>query len=100
MTKIKKLTDRIAEELCDAKEYAECYVEHKVENDSKWTQRFKEMSSDELRHATYLHELAVEEINRLKEVVPDPPSKMIDAWNDAHTMYVEKYAWVKQMLEM
>jgi hypothetical protein len=47
----------------------------------------------------YLHEFAVNEINELSKVYT-PPANMQEVWNKAHREYVEKVAWVKQMLSM
>ena len=45
MTKIKKLTDDMLEELEGAKKYAECYVEKKAKDETSWANRFKEMAN-------------------------------------------------------
>lgn len=87
------------EELDGAKEYAECYIEKKASGNSGWATRFKEMANDELNHANYLHELAVEEIDKLKTVYT-PPTDMMEEWEKDHKKYVEKAAWIKTMLEM
>ena len=99
MTKIKKLVCLIDEELESAKCYAEKYLEYKVENNSTWATRFKEMAGDELNHANHLHELAVDEIQKLKAVYT-PPASMEELWENSHKNYVEKAAWIKQMLTM
>jgi hypothetical protein len=99
LTKIKKLADEIQDELCSAKEYAEKYVEYKASNDSQWAGRFNEMAKDELKHADYLHELAVNEINKLSSVYT-PPTEMMEKWDMDHKKYVEKAAWIKQMLQL
>lgn len=87
------------EELCSAKEYAEKYIEHKAKEDMQWANRFKEMSQDEIKHAMYLHELAIKEIETLSKVFT-PPQKMLDKWEKDHAEYVEKAALVKQMLSL
>ena len=99
MKKIKDYVERIEEEIEDAKEYAERYVECKVKDNMSSANKYKEMASDELKHAMYLHEFAVNEINELSKVYT-PPTNMQEVWNKAHKEYVEKVAWVKQMLSM
>ncbi len=99
MTKIKKMSDRIMGEIDDAKHYAEKYVECKAEGKSSWANKYKEMASDELKHAMYLHEMTVEEIAKLEKVLT-PPAEMQEKWDKLHKEYVEKAAWVKQMLMM
>lgn len=99
MTHIKKLADEMLEELCSAKEYAEKYIEYKAKSENQWANRFGEMAKDELKHADYLHELAVKEINTISAVYK-PPSEMMEKWEKDHVKYVEKAAWIKQMLAM
>ena len=99
MKKIQDYVDRIDEELSDAKNYAEKYVECKSENLDSNSRKYKEMAEDELKHANYLHEMAVTEIQKLREKFT-PPQFMLDEWEKSHKEYVEKTAWIKQMLTM
>ena len=106
MERIGKYVDHIKEELEGAKEYAECYVDYKVRSNNssdpyskEMTARYKEMANDELRHANYLHEEAMTEISKLEQVIT-PPEEMLERWKSAHNYYVEKTAWVKQMLAL
>jgi hypothetical protein len=99
MRSIKNYVEAIDEELEDAKDYAEKYVERKAKGDMQSANRYKEMSSDELKHASYIHEWAVKEIDEISKVYT-APVEMQEAWEKAHKEYVEKTAWVKQMLAM
>ena len=99
MRSIKKFVDAIDEELESAKEYAEKYVEHKAKNDMQTATRYKEMANDELKHANYIHEWAVKEIQDLSKVYT-APVEMQEAWEKSHKVYVETVAWIKQMLNM
>lgn len=99
MTFIKKLVDQIDEEICGAKDYAEKYIECKSEGNSNWAGKYKTMSEDELKHAMWLHDYAVQKINKLKEVYT-APAEMQEAWDKSHVHYVDKVAWIKQMLAM
>lgn len=107
MTKIKMMVDQIDDELEGAKNYAEKYLEYKAiaagsnssSNASMWANRYKEMCLDELKHSGYIHDQAVQEIEQLKAVYT-PPEEMLDAWNKSHTRYVEKAAWIKQMIAL
>ena len=104
MTRIKNLADQIMDELHDAKSYAEEYLTYKAKNEyekdaSEWAARYKEMSTDELKHALYLHDRAVAEIEELRKVMT-PPEEMLQKWEHAHREYSEKAAWIKQMLAM
>lgn len=99
MKKIQEIVDLIDEELEGAHTYAEKYVEYKVENDTTYAGRFKTMANDELNHASMLHELAVREIDKLKTIY-EAPASMQEKWDKAHVDYVDKAAWVKQMLTL
>ena len=99
MEKIKKLADEIMDELHSAKEYAEDYLSYKAKDNGTWANRYKEMATDELKHASYIHDRAVQEIEELRKVYT-PPQDMLDKWDHEHKEYVEKAAWIKQMLTM
>ena len=99
MTRIKNLADEIKDELGSAKEYAEEYLTYKSKEDSGWANRYREMATDELKHAGYLHDRVVNEIEELRKTYT-PPQEMLDKWDKDHKKYIEKSAWIKQMLEM
>ncbi len=99
MTKIKKLAENIKEELCGAKDYAEKYVECKAKGDMAWANRYKEMANDELKHAGYLHDKAIQDIEEISKVY-QPTEEMEERWEKSHKEFVENTAWIKQMLAM
>ena len=99
MTKIKKLAEHIEEEICGAKDYAEKYVECKAKGDTAWANRYKEMANDELKHAGYLHDRAVKDIEEISKVFT-LTEEMEEKWEKCHKKYVEQTAWIRQMLAM
>jgi hypothetical protein len=99
MRSIKKYVDAIEEELEGAKDYAEKAVEAKAKGDMDKAARYREMSNDELKHSSYLHGWAVEEITAISKVFK-PPVEMQEKWEKAHSSYVESVALIKQMLSM
>lgn len=99
MTRIKKLAEEIDDELCSAKEYAEDYLTFKAKGNSQWATRYKEMAQDELKHADYIHDRAIAEIDELRSVYT-PPEEMLEKWDSDHKKYIEKAAWIRQMLAM
>lgn len=99
MHKIKKMAERIAEELEDAKTYAEDYIEAKAKGNMSAANKYKEMSNDELRHAENIHEFAVAEIESIAKVYT-APIEMQEKWERAHKEYVQNAALVRQMLSM
>lgn len=96
---IKKYVDTIAEEIEGAKEYAEKYVECKAKGNTARAQKYKEMATDELKHTTYIHDMAIQDIEELKKIYT-PPVEMEEKWDKVHKEYVELVAWVKQMLTL
>lgn len=100
MTKIKKYVEQIDEEICGAKEYAEKSLEYKAMGNSERYAKYRQMATDELNHAMIVHDIAVQDIEQLKAVYPEIPSEMMEEWEKSHKHYVEKVAWVKQMLSM
>ena len=100
MRSIQKLAHSIREELEDAQRYAELYVEKKAAGKQQWASKFQKMAEDELQHAAYLHEYTVSEIDQLRAVFKSPPQSMLDTWEAEHKAYVQKAAWIKQMLSM
>ncbi len=99
MTRIKNLVENIDEELCDAKKYAEMYVDFKAKNNMAWANKFKQLAQDELNHSMVMHDYTVQEIEELRKVYT-PPQDMLDKWEKDHKKYVEKSAWIKQMLQL
>lgn len=100
MTLIKRYVEHINDELCGAKEYIEKALEYKVRGDSIRYAKYKEMSLQELGHATSLHEFAVQDIEALRKVYPEIPQDMLDKWEHSHNEFVERAAWIKQMHTM
>lgn len=99
MKRIKDLAEQIKEELSSAKEYTEEYLDFKAKEENTWASRYKEMAQEELKHAGYIHDRAVVEIENLRKVYT-PPQDMLDKWDADHKKYIEKAAWIRQMLAM
>lgn len=97
MKKIRDFVDHIKEEVEGAKDYAEKYVECKAKGDLQRAARYKEMAADELKHATYIHEMAVAEIEEISKVYK-PPVDMQEKWDHEHKKFVEEVAMVKMIL--
>lgn len=98
MKKIQELIDWIDDELDGAKCYAEKYIYYKAKG-NQWYSKFHTMAEDELKHADLIHQLAVEEIDEISNVFK-APAEMQKAWDESHVKYVDKAAWIKQMLSM
>lgn len=99
MRRIQELVEQIDEELEGARNYAECALDSKAHGDSKRYGSYCEMAEDELKHAGYIHDRAIEEIDKLSAVYT-PPAAMEAKWKECHKTYIEKAAWIKTMLNM
>ena len=98
MRYIEELVETIDDELEGAKDYAEKYLQLKAEGDS-WSTKFKELANTELSHALTIHDYAVQKIDELKRIYT-APVEMQEMWDTSHKKYIEKTAWIKQMLTM
>lgn len=96
---IKNIIDHIEDEIESAKEYAESYVEHHARGNNTIAAKYKAMAEDELRHAMFFHEQAAKEIEEISKTYT-PPANMLEKWEHEHKEYVERVAWIKQMLSM
>jgi sugar-specific transcriptional regulator TrmB len=99
MRSIKNYVDEIKDELESAKDYAEKYIEEKARGNNTVAGHYYEMAQDELKHSTFLHEMATRSADELSKVFV-PPEEMLERWRKAHTEYVESAAWIRQMLSM
>lgn len=97
MKMVHKIIEHINEELEGAKEYAERYIECRAKGNSSRAAKYKEMANDELRHAGYIYDFAVQDVTDIKKVYP-MPVEADDAWNHATKHYAECVAMVKHML--
>ena len=100
MKKIKDYVDKIDEELNGAKEYIEKALWYKAKGNAPRYNKYKEMAIQELSHAEAIHTIAVEDINQLESVYPEVPQKMRDKWDSSHKDFIERMAWIKQMVNM
>lgn len=96
---IKKLVNRIDDELHSAKNYAEKYVEYKSKGDMNCANKYKEMAQDEIKHAMYFHDFVVSKIQDISKTIT-PPTEMEKKWEYDHKDYIERVAYIKQILTM
>ena len=97
MKLIEKMIDAIEEELEGAKNYAEKYLENKARGNMQRATAFKEMASDELRHASHIYDFSVQDISHIKDVYT-LPVEVEEKWDHARKHYTECVGWIKQML--
>lgn len=94
-----ELSDKMCEELNGAKEYALAYLNYKNEY-PLIAKRYQEMAQDEIKHAGYFHDMAVDKINTIKSNGTEYPEFMEEIWIDKHNKYIEKLAIIKNILAM
>ena len=97
MKMIHKFAEQIKEELEGAKHYAEKYIEYRAKGDSTRAMKYKEMANDELRHAQYVHDFALQDVEAVKKVY----TLSVEAeseWEHAHKHFAECTAMVRMML--
>ncbi len=99
MDRLKMYADEICEELEGAKSYAECYVDSKIVGNSTQVTRYKEMATDELKHASYLHDMLIQYMDETKKAI-QVPKEMQDIWKECNGNFVYKTAVIKQMLTL
>lgn len=99
MRKIHRIIHNLKDELCSSKEYAEKYVEKKVEGNNAWANRYREMSNDELNHAAYIYDLLNEKVRDISNVykMKEEDEELVEKW---HRKYAEFTALIKQMLSI
>ncbi len=97
-----KLVKDYIEHLCDevegAMDYAEKYIECRAKGESSRASKYREMASDELNHASFVRDMAYQDIKRISEMMVIPMD-VEDEWDKAVKHCDEKMALVKRMLE-
>lgn len=96
---IQKLSDRINEELADAKWYAECALKNKDDRRGL-ADTFYTLSLDEKRHADMLHTEVVRIIDEYRKANGDPPDAMMAVYDYLHEKSIEAAAEVKRLQAM
>lgn len=91
---IEKLSDMMEEEMHDAEKYIECALRWK-EEDVLLGKMYYDLSMDELKHATMLHENGIRLINEYKQKGNEVPEKMQAVYDYLHQKHVERFNKIK-----
>lgn len=91
---IEKLSERMEDEMEDARKYIECAMKWK-EEDILLAKMYADMSTDELKHAMMLHENSVRLINEYKQSGEEVPPEMKAVYDYLHEKHMEKYNAIK-----
>lgn len=97
MRMIDKLMHQLEEEVEGAKHYAEKYLENAARGNNSRAVKFKEMANDELKHAGYVRDFAMLDIDEVRRVYHIPDADL-EKWEHFHRQMAEQMALVRHML--
>lgn len=96
---IERLSDKIDEELNDMESYANLALQYK-DSDKDTAKLFYDLSLEETKHYTRLHDRVVALINDYKAKNGPPPEGMIAVYNYLHEKQIERAKQAKILQEM
>lgn len=96
---IEKLSDKIADELDDAEEYAKCALNYKEERPAL-AEVFYRIANEEITHMNLLHGQVVTIIDEYRKTKGEPPEAMKTLYEILHRKHIEHAAAVKGMLSL
>ena len=99
MKVIKILSEKIQEEISDAKDYAKLAIEYKAEYPDLSRELYN-LSMQEMDHMNVLHNQVTQIIQRYRETNGDPPADMMAVYDYLHKLQIEKAMEAKTMQAM
>lgn len=96
---IKVLSEKIKEELCDAKAYAKMAIQYKDEY-PELSRTLYSLSTQEMEHMNKLHAEVTEIIRKYREQNGEPPADMLAVYDYLHNEQIEKALEVKTLQTM
>lgn len=96
---IKTLSEKITEEICDAKAYVKMAVEYKDEYPDL-SRTLYNLSLQEMDHMAVLHNSVTEIIKRYRDTNGEPPADMMAVYDYLHKNQIEKSLEVKMLQSM
>ena len=96
---IQILSDKIEEEVHDAKSYAEMSVKYKDEY-PELSRTLYNLSMQEMDHMNLLHNEVSEIIRKYRETNGEPPADMLAVYDYLHKRQIEKAVEVKTLQSM
>lgn len=99
MKLIEKLSAMVDEEIEDAAKYAKCALKYKEERPAL-SKTFYDLSTDEMRHMTLLHDEVARIITQYRKENGEPPTAMLAVYDYLHGKQIEKAKEVKDYQAM
>ena len=96
---IKILSEKIEEEVCDARAYIKMAIEYKEEY-PELSRTLYNLSMQEIEHKNLLHNEVTEIIRRYRETNGEPPADMMAVYDYLHKEQIKKTLEVKMMQSM
>ena len=96
---IEWLSERIEEEINDAKVYCEHAMLYKQDY-PKLAETLIKLSDEEMKHMTLLHNEVVDIIDKYRKEKGEPPKEMMAVYDYLHKKQIEKASEVKAMQTM
>ena len=96
MKAIKMLSERIEEEIDDARWYAKNALKYKAEHRAMADVLYT-ISTEEMKHMQMLHGAVTELIDQYRREQGEPPSDMMAIYNYLHERHIEKAAEVSAL---
>ena len=96
---IETLSEKIAEEIHDAKEYAKMALEVRVTYPDL-AQTLFDLSTEEMGHMSRLHSAVADIIEKYRKEKGDPPAAMLAVYDYLHKKQIDQAAEVKAMQAM
>ena len=96
---IEKLSEKIADEIEDAKEYAEMAIEEREEHPDLARMLYT-ISTEEMDHMGRLHSAVAQIIEDYRKTKGEPPAAMLAVYEYLHKKEMEKMAEVKNLQAM
>ena len=93
---IEILSDKIEEEICDAKSYVEMAIKYKAEY-PELSRTLYNISTQEMEHMNLLHGEVTEIIRRYRESNGEPPAEMLAVYDYLHKKQINKSLEVKML---